>query len=85
MTDDTAMPEDIAALSFEAALAELETIVQKLESGSVDLEKSIDMYARGSLLKAHCETKLKAAEARVEKLVISPDGRPGDAVPYETD
>ncbi|WP_281017334.1 MULTISPECIES: exodeoxyribonuclease VII small subunit [unclassified Minwuia] len=85
MTDDTAMPEDIAALSFEAALAELETIVQKLESGSVDLEKSIDMYARGSLLKAHCETKLKAAEARVEKLVISPDGRPGDAVPFETD
>ncbi|MDF1730665.1 MAG: exodeoxyribonuclease VII small subunit [Minwuia sp.] len=85
MTDDTSMPEDIAALSFEAALAELETIVQKLESGSVDLEKSIDMYARGSLLKAHCETKLKAAEARVEKLVISPDGRPGDAVPFETD
>ena len=85
MTDEPAMPEDIAALSFEAALAELETIVQKLESGSVDLEKSIDMYARGSLLKAHCETKLKAAEARVEKLVISPDGRPGDAVPFETD
>ncbi len=85
MTDETAMPEGIAALSFEAALAELETIVQQLESGSVDLEKSIDMYARGSLLKAHCETKLKAAEARVEKLVISPDGRPGDAVPFETD
>lgn len=85
MTDETAMPEDIAALSFETALAELETIVQQLESGSVDLEKSIDMYARGSLLKAHCETKLKAAEARVEKLVISPDGRPGDAVPFETD
>ena len=85
MTDETAMPEDIAALSFEAALAELETIVQQLESGSVDLEKSIDMYARGSLLKTHCETKLKAAEARVEKLVISPDGRPGDAVPFETD
>mgnify|MGYP003627647674 CR=1 FL=1 len=85
MTDEPAMPEDIAALSFEAALAELETIVQRLESGSVDLEKSIDMYARGSLLKAHCETKLKAAEARVEKLVISPDGRPGDAVPFETD
>ncbi|MDF1737025.1 MAG: exodeoxyribonuclease VII small subunit [Minwuia sp.] len=85
MTDDTAMPEDIAALTFEAALAELETIVQKLESGAVDLEKSIDMYARGSLLKAHCETKLKAAEARVEKLVISPDGRPGDAVPFDTE
>lgn len=85
MTDNTAMPDDIAALSFEAALAELETLVQKLESGSVDLEKSIDMYARGSLLKAHCETKLKAAEARVEKLVIGPDGRPGDAVPFDAD
>ncbi|MDF1719764.1 MAG: exodeoxyribonuclease VII small subunit [Minwuia sp.] len=85
MTDESAVPDDIAAMSFEAALAELETLVQKLESGSVDLEKSIDMYARGSLLKAHCETKLKAAEARVEKLVISPDGRPGDAVPFDAE
>ena len=85
MTDDTAIPDDIAALTFEDALAQLETIVQKLESGAVDLEKSIDMYARGSLLKAHCETKLKAAEARVEKLVISPDGRPGDAVPFDAE
>lgn len=85
MTDDTVIPEDIAAMTFEDALAQLETIVQKLESGSVDLEKSIEMYARGSLLKAHCETKLKAAEARVEKLVIGPDGRPGDAVPFDTE
>ena len=70
------IPADILALSFEAALAELETIVGRLESGNVDLEASIDMYARGAHLKAHCEAKLKAAEARVEKLVIGADGAP---------
>ncbi|WP_416898684.1 MAG: exodeoxyribonuclease VII small subunit [Minwuia sp.] len=76
------IPEDIREMSFEAALAELEQIVGKLESGDVDLEKSIDMYARGAQLKQHCEAKLKAAEARVEKLVIGPDGAPRGSEPF---
>jgi len=59
------IPEDIRALSFEAALAELEEIVTRLESGQVDLEQSIEIYTRGTRLKAHCEAKLKAAQARV--------------------
>jgi len=78
------IPEDIQAMSFEAALAELETIVGRLESGDVDLEASIDMYARGAHLKAHCEAKLKAAEARVEKLVIS-GGAPTGSEPFNED
>ena len=65
---------DPATLSFEAALAELEQIVQKLESGRADLEESIDLYARGTALKAHCDAKLKSAQARIEKIVIVPDG-----------
>jgi exodeoxyribonuclease VII small subunit len=65
---------DPATLSFEAALAELEQIVQKLESGRADLEESIDLYARGTALKAHCDAKLKSAQARIEKIVIGPDG-----------
>lgn len=79
------IPEDIQAMSFEAALAELETIVGRLESGNVDLEDSISMYARGAHLKSHCEAKLKAAEARVEKLVIGQGGQPAGSEPFGED
>jgi exodeoxyribonuclease VII small subunit len=58
----------IAAMSFEAAMAELEEVVRKLESGSVALEESIALYERGAALKAHCDAKLKAAEDRVETI-----------------
>lgn len=67
-------PSDIAALSFEKALAELEDIVQKLESGGVALEDSITLYERGAALKAHCEAKLKSAQEKIEKIVVSGDG-----------
>lgn len=59
----------VEKLSFEAALAELEDIVGRLEQGAVDLEDSIALYERGQALKAHCEAKLKAAEGRLEKIV----------------
>jgi exodeoxyribonuclease VII small subunit len=64
------LPE-IGALSFEAALKELEGIVARLEQGQVDLEESIVLYERGQALKAHCESKLKLAEGRLEKIVQS--------------
>lgn len=67
-------PEDIAAMAFEAALAELESVVSKLEGGQVPLEESIDMYTRGSILKRYCEEKLAAAQSRVDKVVVS-DGK----------
>lgn len=67
-------PTDIASLSFEQALAELEGIVQKLESGQAPLEESIALYERGARLKAHCEDKLRAAQLRVEKIVVGPQG-----------
>lgn len=72
--DTTPLPDDIAALSFEAALRELETIVRQLEDGRVDLEASIDIYGRGALLKRHCEAKLAQAKAKVEAIVAGPDG-----------
>jgi exodeoxyribonuclease VII small subunit len=67
----------VEGLSFEAALAELEDIVSRLEQGEVDLEDSIALYERGTALKAHCEKKLKGAEARLEKIVLGPDGVKG--------
>ena len=71
-----AMPEDIAKLSFEEALGELEGIVQRLEGGQVNLEESIAVYTRGSHLKSHCEAKLRAASEKVEKVVAGLDGGP---------
>lgn len=65
---------DLAGLSFEAALKELESIVARLEQGQVDLEDSIALYQRGQALKAHCESKLKAAESLLEKIVQGGQG-----------
>jgi exodeoxyribonuclease VII small subunit len=70
-------PADIAALSFEQALAELEQIVARLESGQAPLEDSIAMYERGAALKAHCEARLAAARLRVEKIVVGANGASG--------
>ena len=67
----------VDAMSFEAALKELEDIVSRLEQGEVDLEDSIQLYERGQLLKAHCEKKLKAAEGRLEKIVAGAKGVEG--------
>ena len=63
-------------MSFEEALAELETIVRQLEQGDVELEKSIAIYERGAELKKHCEARLKSAELKVEQIVQGGDGEP---------
>lgn len=64
----------VKEMSFEEALAELETIVRQLEQGDVELEKSIAIYERGAELKKHCESRLKAAELKVEQIVQGGDG-----------
>ena len=78
-----APPADIAALSFEQALAELEKIVGQLESGQAPLEESIALYERGARLKAHCEARLEAARLKVEKIVVGRDGSVERADPAE--
>lgn len=71
--------EDIKTMSFETALKELEEIVSQLESGDVELDKSITIYERGAALKAHCEARLKDAELKVNKIVLGPDGKASTA------
>jgi len=71
------LPPDIAALSFEDALSELDSIVRKLETGSTKLDDAIGAYERGALLKRHCEAKLKEAQAKVDKIVLGGDGSVG--------
>ena len=63
------------SMSFEDALAELETIVGDLEGGKAALEDSIKSYERGIALKQHCEKKLSAAQEKIEKITIGPDGK----------
>ena len=79
------LPPDILALSFEQALAQLDEIVRKLETGKVDLDQSINIYSRGTLLKRHCEAKLRAAEDKVQKIVIGPDGAPAGTAAVDID
>lgn len=74
---------DIAGLTFEAALKQLEDIVARLESGKVELEDSIAIYERGAALKAHCEKKLKDAEARIEKIVLGDGRQPVGTTPLD--
>jgi exodeoxyribonuclease VII small subunit len=71
---DPVMEADIAAMSFEDALAELEQIVRRLEAGQVKLDDAIACYERGAQLKQHCERKLNEAQHRVDRIVIGPDG-----------
>ncbi len=69
-----AQQKPIETLSFEDALGELETIVRSLETGQAPLEDSIGSYERGIALKKHCETKLKDAKEKIEKISVGADG-----------
>ena len=66
---------DIVGMSFEQALAALEQIVQALERGDVPLDQSISLYERGEALRAACQQRLDAAQARIERIVTAADGR----------
>lgn len=76
---------DITALPFEEALKQLEAIVARLERGDVPLEESIAIYTRGEALKARCDALLKQAEARIEKITLSADGKPAGTTPLDVD
>jgi exodeoxyribonuclease VII small subunit len=71
-----AAPADLSKIPFEKALAELESIVTRLERGEATLDESIAIYERGEALKKHCETLLRTAEARIEKITLAADGKP---------
>ena len=71
MTDTN---QDASRLSFEQAMQELETIVRRLEDGKVALEDAIKLFEQGETLRSHCETKLKQAQTRVEKIVENKNG-----------
>jgi len=67
-----------AELKFEAAVAELETLVRTMESGELELEASIAAYQRGAELLKHCRDQLDAAETKIR---ILEDGELKDFLP----
>lgn len=75
----------IGDLSFEDALRQLQQVVQRLESGDAPLDESIKLYAEGAKLRAHCEARLKAAQAQIEAIVLDRDGVPSGTRPFGED
>ncbi|MBX6323063.1 MAG: exodeoxyribonuclease VII small subunit [Rhodospirillaceae bacterium] len=73
---EASIPPEIARLSFEEALEELQGLVKTLEKGESKLEEAIQAYERGDALRRHCEAKLRDAQMKVERIVHGPDGRP---------
>ncbi len=65
---------DLSKLSFEDALVQLENIVRELEGGKIKLDDAVEAYEKATALKKFCEEKLKAAQLKIEKINISPDG-----------
>ena len=78
------IPPEIEKMSFEEAREGLEEIVQRLEGGEVSLDESIEIYTRGTLLMRHCEARLRAAQERIDKIVVRDGGAP-DTEPAEID
>jgi len=76
---------DLSGLTFEKALAELESIVQRLEQGKVELEESIAIYERGEALKTHCQALLERADARIEKITVGPNGQAVGTTPLDVE
>ena len=74
---------DIAAMSFEQAMAALEQLVGQLERGEVALDQLIRLSERGAALKERCAALLKEAEERVEKITLGEGGVPAGTVPVE--
>jgi exodeoxyribonuclease VII small subunit len=66
--------KSIEKISFEDALAELEEIVRKIDTGQENLANAVDSFERGVLLKKHCEKMLKDAKMKIEKITSSSGG-----------
>lgn len=83
MSDTPAAATDIGKMSFEEALDQLGGIVRQLEAGQVPLDQAIALYERATALKAHCDARLKDAEARIERIRIGSDGAPAGTAPFD--
>lgn len=75
--------KDVEAMTFEEALAELESVVTRLERGDVALDESIALYERGAQLRARCQQKLADAEEKVSRITLNEGGQPTGLQPFD--
>ncbi len=73
----------IAEMTFEEALAELESVVTRLERGDVALDESISLYERGAALRKRCQDKLAEAEEKVSRITLGDGGQPTGLQPFD--
>ena len=66
--------DDVATLSYEQALGELDTLIQRLEGGAVNLDEAIACYERASRLAQRCAELLDRTEQKITQLVVGPAG-----------
>ena len=66
--------DEIKNLNFEEALQQLENIVRELEAVRIKLDDAVAAYEKATALKQLCENKLKAAQLKIEKIEVKPDG-----------
>ena len=69
------MTKSIEKMSFEEALAELEEIVNKIDTGQESLAEAVASFERGVALKKHCEKMLKEAKLKIEKVTITAENK----------
>lgn len=74
-TNTSVLPAAITSLSFEDAMRELEQLVRQLEEGKTKLDDAIGAFERGTLLRRHCEAKLREAQSRIEQISLDGDGK----------
>ena len=77
-------PQNISDMSFEEALKALQQVVRQLEDGEVPLDQSIALYERGEKLRAACQARLDAAQARIEAIVLDAKGQPSGTKPFDS-
>lgn len=65
---------DFSKISFEDALMQLENIVRELEAGKIKLDDAVEAYETATALKKFCEEKLRAAQLKIEKINVAPNG-----------
>ena len=75
--------KEIAEMTFEEALAELESVVTRLERGDVALDDSIALYERGAALRKRCQDKLAEAEEKVSRITLGDGGQPTGTQPFD--
>lgn len=76
------IPADIAAMNFEQALAELETLVAKMENGGLPMNELMNDFERGCQLTGHCRKQLAIMERKISMLV-NDDGKDGQWTDFD--